>query len=257
MKGLLPFVFRSSGRFFGLCRETQNRKMQIIERIYHELYRAYGPQGWWPLLEYEGVQPTKSGSVRGYHPLRYDLPATRHQVFEVCVGAILTQNTNWVNVERALLRLHAEGGLDPERLCELDDVRLKEAIRPAGYYNQKTRKVRGFADFFLSLGIRAPDREELLGLWGIGCETADSMLLYAFYTPVFVVDAYTRRVFGSLGLVDDRADYDTIRVFIEESLPADLPVYQEYHALLVEHAKRYYPKRGDRPPCPLRRFVRE
>ncbi|MDN7025934.1 endonuclease III domain-containing protein [Methanoculleus sp. FWC-SCC1] len=229
--------------------------MHIIERIYHELYRAYGPQGWWPLLGYDGVQPTKSGSVAGYHPLRYDLPETRGQVFEICVGAILTQNTNWLNVEQALLRLHAAGGLDAERLCGLGDAALKEAIRPAGYYNQKARKLREFADFFLSLESRAPDREELLELWGVGRETADSMLLYAFHRPVFVVDAYTRRIFGGLGLVDEGADYDTIRLFIEEHLAADLPVYQEYHALLVEHAKRYYRKRANRPVCPLRRLM--
>ncbi len=217
------------------------------------LYGRYGPQGWWPLLDYEGGrEPAKTGSRRGYHPLRYDLPETRSQIFEVCAGAILTQNTNWMNVERALSSLHSIGALDPLRLSELDDATLKATVRPAGYYNQKARKLREFAEFFLSLGSTTPAREELLAVHGVGRETADSMLLYAFHVPIFVVDAYTRRIFGTLGLIEEKADYDRIRDLVEENLAPDLPVYQEYHALLVEHAKRYYRRGADRSACPLR-----
>lgn len=226
--------------------------MHCVEWIYHELYGRYGPQGWWPLLDYGGErEPAKTGSRRGYHPLRYDLPETRTQIFEVCAGAILTQNTNWMNVERALLDLRSLGALDPLRLVRLDDATLKEAVRSAGYYNQKSRYLREFADFFLSLGTKAPAREELLEIRGIGRETADSMLLYAFHVPIFVVDAYTRRIFGNLGLIEEKAGYDRIRDLVEENLPPALPVYQEYHALLVEHAKRYYRKGADRRACPL------
>lgn len=226
-------------------------------RIYAELLRCYGPQGWWPLLDCEGGAPDKTGSRAGYHPGRYDLPETPAQAFEICVGAILTQNTAWTNVEAALRRLRDAGGLDPEGLLALEENRLREAIRPAGFFNQKARKLREFARFFRDLEGRVPAREELLALWGIGRETADSMLLYAFGVPVFVVDAYTRRIAGSLGLIDPGADYDAIRAFFEEHLPLDAAVFQEYHALLVEHAKRHYRKGGDWSACPLRGIVEE
>ena len=228
-----------------------------IGRIYAELLRCYGPQGWWPLLDFEGTQPDKTGSRAGYHPGRYDLPATETQAFEVCVGAILTQNTAWVNVEAALRRLQDAGALDPDGLIALEGDRLREAIRPAGFFNQKARKVQEFAVFFRNLEGRVPSREALLALWGIGRETADSMLLYAFRVPVFVVDAYTRRIAGTLGLIDPEADYDEIRALFEQNLPRDPAVFQEYHALLVEHAKRHYRKGSDWSACPLRRIVKE
>ncbi len=226
-----------------------------VMRIYAELLRCYGPQGWWPLLGLEGPQPDKTGSRTGYHPGRYDLPATAVQAFEICTGAILTQNTAWVNVEAALRRLRDAGALHPEGLLALDEDRLRDLIRPAGFFNQKARKLREFTIFFIGLEGRAPSREELLALWGIGRETADSMLLYAFRVPVFVVDAYTRRIAGSLGLIDPGADYDEIRTLFERNLPRDPAIYQEYHALLVEHAKRHYRKGGDWSTCPLRRVV--
>ena len=221
-----------------------------IKEIYRTLYSLYGPQGWWPLLDCKGVNPTKTGSLRGYHPLDYTLPRTRGQVFEICVGAILTQNTAWPNVERALRNLKAAGALKPDALLRLEEPRLKEAIRPAGYFNQKARKVRIFTEFFLSRR-RAPSREELLALWGIGKETADSMLLYAFKIPTFVVDAYTRRVLANLGMIRGGEEYDEVKRIFEGRLEPDLAVYQEYHALLVEHAKRHYTKKSDSPGCPL------
>jgi len=228
---------------------------QTVRRIYAALLSCYGPQGWWPLLDFAGPQPDKTGSRAGYHPGRYDLPATDAQVFEVCAGAILTQNTAWVNVETALRRLQAAGGLGPDALLSLGEERLREAIRPAGFFHQKMRKLREFAVFFRELEGRAPSREELLALWGIGRETADSMLLYAYRVPVFVVDAYTRRIAGALGLIEPRAGYEEIRALFECSLPREVPVYQEFHALLVEHAKRHYRKGGDWSACPLRRIV--
>jgi endonuclease-3 related protein len=160
-----------------------------------------------------------------------------------------------VNVEKALRGLRDAGALDPDGLLALDEGRLRDAIRPAGFFNQKARKLREFAAFFRGLEGRIPSREELLALWGIGRETADSMLLYAFRVPIFVVDAYTRRIAGTLGLVDPLADYDDIRNIFEQGLPRDPAVYQEYHALLVEHAKRHYRKGGDWSTCPLRRIA--
>src|SRR3989344_579636 len=228
--------------------------MNSIKQIYNNLYKKYGCQGWWPLTELnnkEQVNITKSGSIKGYHPNDYTLPATRDQVYEVCIGAIATQSVGWNSVEKALLNLKKLNALNPERLMKLDDKTLKEAIKPAGYFNQKARKIREFTQFFMPLNNKVPTRNELLDIWGIGCETADSMLLYAFKVPTFVVDAYTRRIFGNLGFIDDKADYDEIKALFEKNVEPDLVVYQEYHALIVEHAKRYYSKQADKKLCPL------
>ena len=132
----------------------------MIGDIYQRLYREYGPQGWWPLVSLTGNNPTKSGSVQGYHPGRYDYPKSRNQRFEICVGAILTQNVGWVNVEKALLALRSRGALNPSGMDKMEDDELIDAIRPAGYYNQKAKKLRAFLDFFRDLR-RRPTREEL------------------------------------------------------------------------------------------------
>ena len=212
--------------------------MRAIDTLYHRLYARYGPQGWWPLLEWQGENPAKTGSIRGYHPLNYDLPATRSQIYEICAGAILTQSVSWKSVEKALHGLQSLDALQPERLLSLSTEALALAIRPAGYFNQKAKKLRLFSEFFVGLSGRIPSREELLAIWGIGKETADSMLLYAFKVPTFVVDTYTRRLLVQLGLIDGGEEYDRIKAMFEDSLPCDLVIFQEFHALIVEHAKR-------------------
>jgi endonuclease-3 related protein len=217
--------------------------MNRIEKIYRRLMSVYGPQGWWPLCRYKGQNPTKTGSVKGYHPCCYDFPRNRTELFEICVGAILTQNTSWPQVEKALISLHALGAVAPKKLLSLPEAKLKVAIRSAGYFNVKAKKLKNFAEFFLSLRGRVPSREELLDVWGIGPETADSMLLYAWRVPTFVVDAYTRRIFSHLEMIGPRASYDDIKRIFEEVLAPDLVIFQEYHALIVEHAKRFYSKR--------------
>ena len=169
--------------------------------------------------------------VLEYHPGQYDIPRDRNEAFQICVGAILTQNVGWRNVESALINLRDKEALLPKALLDLSDDDLRTAIRPAGYYNQKAKKLRIFTRHFLEHD--RPDRDELLGLWGIGPETADSMLLYAFNVPIFVVDAYTRRVFPEFA----KASYDEIQERFHASLPEDLHIYQEYHALIVRHAK--------------------
>ena len=218
-----------------------------LERVYQQLLLRYGPQGWWPLLDLHlngGKNPTKTGSVEGYHPHDYTFPKTRLQQFEICVGAILTQNTAWPNVEKALINLKRINCLDPKQLLGGKDEHLLEAIRPAGYFNQKMQYLKVFAAFFLTLGrTKIPTREELLALKGIGNETADSMLLYAFNQPVFIVDAYTRRIGVALNLFDEKATYHEIQGVFEKKVPKNILVCQEFHALLVEHAKRYYAKK--------------
>ena len=212
------------------------------------------------MLGQKGCKPTKTGSITGYHPGNYDLPETRNQIFEICLGAILTQNTGWPQVEMALKSLHERNCLDPAKIMEMDIEAIKEAIKSAGYFNQKAKKVKIFTQFFLKFFAldqsRIPGREELLSLWGIGPETADSMLLYAFKVPTFVIDAYTRRIFIRLGMADEKSSYDDIKAFFEQSLPEDFILYQEYHALIVEHAKRFYQKKSDHEHCSLFQWLR-
>lgn len=225
-------------------------KNATIKAIYSDLLNRYGCQGWWPLLDYEGNNPTKTGSITGYHPGVFDVPSSRNQIYEVAIGAILTQSVGWVSVEKALKNLKGIGALTPEGLLKTDEKRLKDAIKPAGYFNDKTRKIRLFTQFFLPLK-RVPLRDDLLKLWGIGPETADSILLYGYGVPTFVIDAYTRRIFTNLGYINEKDSYDDVKGLFEKNLTPDKVVFQEYHALIVEHAKRYYSRGMDVKLCPL------
>lgn len=216
--------------------------MNKIQKIYKILLKEYGPQGWWPLLDCKGVNPTKTGVVRGYHPGDYSYPKDKSQRFEICIGAILTQNTAWSNVEKALHNLKKSDALTIEGIDRLSEGKLRECIKVSGYFNQKAKYIRAFVQFFKTLQ-HVPSRDELLDVKGIGPETADSMLLYAFHVPTFVVDAYTRRIFVNLSLIDHKMSYDKVKAMFENALPQDSKIFQEYHALLVEHAKRFYTKK--------------
>jgi len=193
--------------------------------VYEILRRGYGPQRWWPVTSRGAVQPAYTGG-----------PRNARGRFEVAVGAILTQNAAWSNAARAIENLNRLGAMSPGRMDALRERDLARSIRPAGYFNQKANRLKTLSAFFLS--HRAVTREALLALNGVGFETADSIMLYAFDAPFFVVDAYTRRVFGRLALVDPLAPYETIRRKFERNLPARVYVYKEYHALIVEHGKR-------------------
>lgn len=165
------------------------------------------------------------------------------------VGAVLTQNTAWVNVERGLERLAARLGgsaeLGPEQILALPEADLAETLRPVGYFNVKAQRLRSFCEEYLEAGgldglgrlETQALRHRLLAIHGVGPETADDMVLYAFERPVFVVDAYTRRLGGRLGLLDADAGYETIRHGFEYALGPDVPLFNEYHALIVRHAK--------------------
>jgi len=214
-----------------------NLNNKIISKLYKDFLILYGPQGWWPLLDVKGTNPTKTGSVKGYHPGDYDYPKTDEQKFEICVGAILAQNTSWTNVEKALRNLKRMQALHLKGIKRLSIGKLKEAIKPAGYYNQKTKKLLIFIDFYKNLGDRAPSREELLELWGIGPETADSILLYAYKIPEFVVDTYSSRLLLEEKLIDKKATYEEIKELFEKNIEKDFKVFQEFHALMVEHGK--------------------
>ena len=209
-----------------------------LRQFYQALLEAYGPQGWWPLLHHAGSNPTKTGSVTGYHPGDYAFPRNAAERFEICAGAILTQNTAWPNVEKALLALDAAGCLTPEAIIALPAPDLSILIRPAGYHNSKALKLKELSLFFQSLGQRLPTRDELLAVWGIGPETADSIRLYAYGECEMVVDAYTRRILEHLQFVPAPSSYGSLKQYCVANLPAAVPIYQEFHALLVEHAKR-------------------
>ena len=204
----------------------------IVLRVYEWLFNAYGPQNWWPIIGIVDKQ------------------------FEVCIGAILTQNTAWANVEKALANLKKINALNAGAVSSMGIEQLKGAIRPAGYFNQKAKKVKVFAEFYIGLKGKIPTRENLLGIYGIGPETADSMLLYAFNIPSFVVDAYTKRMFSKLRLVKPDWSYDQVKCFFEKNFSRDEKLYQEYHALIVRHGKKYYSKKPYGKDDPLLKLVK-
>jgi endonuclease-3 related protein len=169
-------------------------------------------------------------------------------------GALLTQNTSWGNVEKAIANLRAAGKLSPEPLLKTQDPELEKLIRPSGFYRQKAARLRALTEAFVSFAGRGtpPSREELLSIKGVGKETADSILLYAYGLPYFVVDAYTRRFCAHHGMhvasgkPGREAGYDDYRAFFERSLPRSVPLYREYHALIVAWGK----SRGRATPGP-------
>lgn len=202
---------------------------------YRILHKHYGPQHWWP-----GETP-----------------------FEVMVGAVLTQNTAWTNVEKAIANLKAARALNCGAILKLGDGELAELIRPAGYFNVKAKRLKHLCEFLQAQGVaRQPERlrdkaslpelrHRLLAVHGVGEETADSILLYALGLPSFVVDAYTRRIFGRLGLLGGDETYRQIQILFQAALPQDAGLYNEYHALIVQLGKatcRPKPRCGE---CPL------
>ena len=202
--------------------------------MYRTLNRCFGPLHWWP-----GDTP-----------------------FEVAVGAILTQNTNWANAEKAIGRIKAQGALEPSVLYGIGDEDLQEMIRPSGCYRVKARRLKAFLsalceDFGADLGrMLSGDlreaRRRLLAIAGIGEETADSILLYAAERPVFVVDAYTRRILERHGILKGRPSYGEVQRLFMNALPVDAGLYNQYHALIVETGKRFCRKEPRCGECPLR-----
>ncbi len=196
-----------------------------VGSIYTTLFDHYGPQEWWP-----GETP-----------------------FEVMVGAVPTQNTVWSNVEKAITNLNGTNALAAKTIAELAPAALAELIRPAGYFNVKAKRLQNFCRWFLEQGGEtalqqwgdAKLRHGLLSVKGVGPETADDILLYAFNRPIFVIDAYTRRIFSRLGMIDGAEDYEQLRQRFEQQLAKrhkertqQVQIFNEYHALIVIHAKQ-------------------
>ncbi len=210
----------------------------LLKEFYRSLLTSFGPQGWWP------------GRTR----------------FEVIVGAILTQNTSWTNVEKAIRNLRKDRLLTPERLHAAQVSRLASLIRPAGYFNIKAGRLRNFTSFlFKDCGgsldqlfrkDSATLRRELLAVNGVGPETADSIMLYAAGRPEFVIDAYTKRIFSRHGFTSPDTGYDEIKRLFMDNLPKDAALFNEYHALIVKTAKDYCKTKNPRcDECPLKGYL--
>ena len=203
-----------------------------LHKLYSILLDRYNQQGWWPLL-CDDHPPER---FTCYHPDNYDIPRNNEQIFEICIGAILTQNTNWLNVERSLNNLKNNYLLSVNSILDINHTSLAQYIKSSGYFNQKARKLKEFCQYFKTLK-GTPNRNDLLSIWGIGAETADSILLYAYKQPVMVIDAYTRRVFKSNNFNFYSESYEKLKKRCEENLPVDFKLFQEFHALLVEEGK--------------------
>lgn len=224
--------------------------MNNIYNIYKLLYERYGPQGWWPITGY------------GYHKLDYSFPRDEKEIFEVCLGSILTQNTTFASVVKSLENLHVKNALDVHSIEKIDIDALKKAIKPSGYFNQKARYILEFIKFYNALGGSTPTREALLNVVGIGEETADSILLYGYNQPHFKVDAYTKRLLLELGLINEKTKYAEIKSMMESSIKECVTdekelriIYQEFHALIVEHGKNFYSKKPYAKGCFLKDIV--
>jgi endonuclease-3 related protein len=212
------------------------KKIPSLTGIYNKLYSFYGPQHWWP----------------GDTPL------------EIAVGAILTQNTNWSNVEKAIANLKREKVLTVKALHELPIQKLASLIRPAGYFNIKAKRLKSFIDFLIEnyngsmKKIKKEDvyllRKKLLDVHGIGPETADSILLYALDKPVFVIDAYTKRVLSRHEILDYNASYEEYQTLFHKELDENIQLFNEYHALFVRLGKDYCKPKPLCEKCPLNNF---
>jgi len=214
------------------------KRRDLLLAYYGAMAEALGPSRWWP-----GETP-----------------------FEIALGAILTQNTAWTNVEKAIANLRTAGLLDARALQRQPAAKLEELIRPAGFFRVKAVRIRHFLNFLdetcgLDLeGLRNEDtrslRNALLRVQGIGPETAESILLYALGHPSFVVDAYTRRIFNRHMLVHEDIGYEELREFFMDALPTDTDLFNEYHALIVRTGKGWCAKKaGKCTTCPLARFL--
>lgn len=204
-----------------------------IPVLYEKLLTHFGHRNWWPA----------------------ETP------FEVCIGAILTQNTSWKNVVKAIANLKKMDCLDPARLYDLRIEQVADMIRPSGYYNVKARRLMNFIIYLVERhdgkldSLFQPEkmqlRKNLLSINGIGRETADSMILYAAQKPIFVVDAYTKRVLHRHGFIDEKADYDGVRSLFENALAEDVRLYNDYHAQFVEVGHTFCGKKPRCDECPL------
>ncbi len=207
----------------------------MLKPIYTKLFRAFGPQDWWHA----------------------------DSIFEICVGITLVQQTTWINADKAIDNLKRAEILDIDKIASVDLASLEQVIKPAGFYKQKAKYLQAFAQYAVDnyrsdLGIwfgkpKQQLRQELLRIQGIGPETADSILLYAADKPIFVVDAYTKRIFYRLGIIDnENISYQALQNFVHQHLKTDVRFYNEFHALLVKLGKEFCRTKPECENCPLK-----
>jgi len=190
------------------------QKMNKIKRLYYKLLQQYGTQqSWWPIIW------------------------NSDKTFEIAIGSILTQNTTFISVIKSLNNLKELNLITPQNILNIDIDILKTAIKPSGFLNQKANYIINFTNFYIKLNGKIPTRDELLKIKGVGEETADSILLFGYNQPSMKVDAYTKRIFLQYGLINQNAKYKDIKALIENNLTTNYKIYQEFHALLVEHGK--------------------
>jgi len=210
-----------------------NKTKQKVRKLNHTLYQVYGSQGWWPTTREPGGQPV-------YYPGREGRIVSDHEAFEIITGSVLTQNTSWSNAEKAIMNLSSQNMLGIKKIATGDDRLLASAIIPARYYNQKSIRLKQIAKNIIKEGgiktLRSFPTETLRKLllsWtGIGQETADSILCYAFSRNIFVVDAYTRRLFHKLNLPS--GTYEEIQTLVHQSIKASAAEYGDFHARIVK-----------------------
>jgi len=266
-----------------------------VKQIYNVLHKTYGKQGWWPIIndktllcEYHTGAPKNDAErfeicigailaqgtqwhpnvVRAIQQLKLGRELTKNELEvikkaemlkakisemprKITKTAMLAQNTSWKNVEKALANLRRAKTLNNKALEKMPAAKLARLIKPAGYYNQKAKKLKEFARFYLALKGKEPKREKLLEVWGVGPETADSILLYAYNKPHFVVDSYTKRILSRLGICKnaEKCSYDELQQLFHKKLLRNAKLFNEFHALLVELGKRSCGKRMDAKSC--------
>ena len=220
-----------------------------IKKIYDRLFSHFGPQNWWPVTLENEITPK-------YHK---KIKLNSKQKLEICFGAILTQNTNWKNVEKAIIQLNKNNLININKIIRVNNKKLAEIIKSSGYHNQKAIKLKNFCLFLMNNYNRNIEklfsnsitklRSELLSVNGIGPETADSIILYAAKKPIFVIDAYTKRIMNRIGFKEN--SYDELQNLFMNSLKKDEKLFNEYHALLVELGKNVCKKKPLCSQCPI------
>ncbi|MBI2101114.1 endonuclease III domain-containing protein [Candidatus Woesearchaeota archaeon] len=222
--------------------------MEKLSIFYDKLYSSFGPQSWWPVTAEGRLHPEYSGG-----------PKNGKQQLEVIFGAILAQNTSWKNAEKAIFELNKSNLINIKKIIKIKNKRLAKIIKSSGYHNQKAKKLKNFCSFLLKNYKGKLDllfkkdmnklRSELLSINGIGPETADSIILYAAKKPIFVIDAYTKRILGRIGFKEPK--YDDLQRLFMLKLPDSEKLFNEYHALLVELGKNICKKSPLCSKCPI------
>ncbi|MCX7905070.1 MAG: hypothetical protein N2446_00015 [Elusimicrobiales bacterium] len=233
-------------------------KFKNLKEIYSILYNYYGPQGWWPIMSLKEDRLVYRKNFFG--------PLSEDECFEISCGAILTQNISWRNVEKCITNLKKTNFLSPQKILNASSEEIHLLIKPSGYYRQKTLKLKNFSKWVIDQGGKLKKifkknpkeiRKELLNIKGIGKETADSILLYAGCLPFFVIDFYTVRLVNRVYLINV-CDYEELQNIFHSNLVNDFKIFNEYHALIVEHSKKFCKKElNNCKDCPILKICLE